>query len=142
MANTYLIRKNSLGVGTAELPFDKAIFKGDLIAVTDTAVGGLIKLENTTGKDLWITLFLIDVTTPSTGAATVDIGVDDVGDTSVDDLIDGGDVNTAAIVLNNLVSGGTKGTIVKWPSGHFITATASASLAGIVGKYHVEAVPV
>ena len=113
-------------------------FSGGLVAATTTAVGGVLKLLNDTGKDLMVELMLIQVTTASTGVATLDIGVDDGGDVSSDNLIDGVDVNTAPIIASNVVGGGTNGKHALWKKGEYIVATASATVAGLVGKYTIK----
>lgn len=110
-----------------------------LVAATSTAVGGVLKLLNPEGVDLLITRIVLDVTTKSTGAATLDVGVDDDGATSNDTLLDGVDVGTAAGVFDNVKNGGTNGkAAVKWAAGYYIVATASASVAGLVGNAYIE----
>jgi hypothetical protein len=115
-------------------------YQGDLTAATTTAVGGVIKLLNPEGEDLIIPSggFGINVTTVSTGAATLDIGIDDGGDVSNDTLLDGVDVNAATGVFDNGVDGGTNGGAVLWPAGYYLVATASATTAGMVGTYWVR----
>lgn len=113
-------------------------YKAALTAATDTTVGGVLKLLNPEGADLIITDFILDITTKSTGAATIDAGVDDGGDVSSDTLIDGLDVNAAAGVFSNTVDGGTNGGVAKWPAGQYIVATASASVAGLVGNAYIK----
>lgn len=113
--------------------------KVPLTAATSDAVGGVLKLENPEGVDLIVTRLVLDVTTKSTGAATVDAGIDDDGATSSDNLIDGLDVNTAAGVFDNVTNGGTNGkAAVKWPAGHYLVISASATVAGLVGNAHVQ----
>ena len=110
-----------------------------LTAATTTAVGGVLSVENPEGVDLIITRIVVDVTTKSTGVATIDAGVDDAGDTSSDTLLDGLDVNTAAGVFDNIENGGTNGkAAVKWPAGEYLVATASATVAGLVGSAYIE----
>jgi len=110
-----------------------------LTPVTGTAVGGVLKLVNPEGADLIITRVVFDVTTKSTGAATLDVGVDDDGATSNDTLMDGLDVGTAAGTFDNIENQGTNGkAAVSWPAGYFIVATASASVAGLVGNAYIE----
>lgn len=110
-----------------------------LTPATGTTVGGVLKLQNPEGADLIITRIVFDVTTKSTGAATLDVGVDDDGATSNDTLMDGLDVGTAAGVFDNVKNGGTNGkAAVKWPTGYYIVATASASVAGLVGNAYIE----
>lgn len=113
-------------------------YKVALTAATDTTVGGVLSVENPTGVDLIITRLLLNVTTQSTGAATVDIGVDDDGATSSDTLIDGLSVATAGL-YDNIENQGTNGkSAVRWPAGHYLVATASATTAGMVGYAYIE----
>lgn len=113
-------------------------YKTALTAVTGTAVGGALKLQNPEGADLIITRLVLDITTGSSGAATVDAGIDDGGDVSSDTLIDGQSVATAG-VFDNVKNGGTNGkAAVKWPAGQFLVITASATTAGMVGAAHVQ----
>ena len=113
-------------------------YKAALTAVTTTAVGGALKVVNPEGVDLIITRLILDVTTASSGAATVDAGVDDGGDVNSDTLIDGRSAATAG-VFDDTEDGGTNGKgAVRWPTGHFLVITASATLAGLVGSAHVQ----
>lgn len=117
----------------------KGAYSAALTAATSNAAGGVLKLLNPEGADLFITRLVLDVTTASTGVATVDAGIDDAGDTSNDSLIDGLDVNAAAGVFDNIENGGTNGkATVKWPAGEYLVITASASVAGLVGTAYVE----
>jgi len=114
-------------------------YKVALTAATSTAVGGVLNVTNPTGVNLIITRILLNVTTKSTGAATLDVGVDDAGDTSNDTLLDGVDVGTAAGLFDNIENQGTNGkAAVLWPAGYHIVATASASVAGLVGYAYIE----
>lgn len=112
--------------------------KAALTAATTTAVGGVLKLVNPEGVDLLITRLMLDITTASTGAATVDAGVDDGGDVSSDNLIDGKSVATAGI-FDNTEDGGTNGKgVVKWKAGEYLVCSASATTAGMVGNAYIE----
>jgi len=114
-------------------------YKAALTAVTGTAVGGALKLQNPEGVDLIITRLILDITTKSTGAATVDAGIDDDGAQSSDTLMDAVDVGTAAGVFDSLSGAGTNDkTVVKWPAGHYLVITASATLAGLVGNAYIQ----
>ncbi|MDI9549858.1 MAG: hypothetical protein QM346_19870 [Chloroflexota bacterium] len=106
-------------------------YKAALTADTTGAVGGVLKLLNPEGVDLIITDFILDITTKSAGAATIDAGVDDGGDVSSDTLLDGVNVNAAAAVFSNAAA-------VKWPADEYIVATASASVAGLVGNAYIK----
>lgn len=117
----------------------KGAYKATLTAATTTAVGGVLKVQNPEGADLIIKRLILDITTKSTGAATVDAGVDDGGDVSSDNLIDGLDVNAAAGVFDNVKNGGTNGkAAVKWPTDEYVVITASATVAGLVGSAYIE----
>ncbi len=117
----------------------RGAYKVALTAATTNAVGGVLKVQNPEGVDLIITRIVLDVTTKSTGAATLDVGIDDDGAQSNDTLLDGVDVGTAAGVFDNVKHGGTNGVAAKkWPAGHYLVATASATVAGLVGSAYVE----
>lgn len=119
---------------------NSVILQGALTAATDTTVGGVLKLENDFEQDLLITTCVINVTKASTGAATIDVGVDDGGDVSSDTLLDGLNAQTAK-AQSNLVQGGTNGGMALWKKGEFVVATASATTAGMTGTYFIIAVP-
>lgn len=115
------------------------VLQGALTAATVTTAGAVLSLENDSGVDRFVELLVLDVTTEATGAATVDAGIDSDGTTSDDTLIDGLDVGAAAILGSNRDTPGTNGLgLVKWPAGEFLVVTASATLAGLVGRYHVR----
>jgi hypothetical protein len=117
----------------------KNAYKVALTAATSTAVGGVLKLRNELGGDLIVKRLILDITTKSTGAATVDAGVHADGTASSDNLIDGLDVNAAAGVFDNLKNPGTNGkAAVKWKAGEYIVITASATVAGLVGNAYIE----
>jgi hypothetical protein len=103
------------------------------LADDDTAAE-LLDWENTEGVDVIVYRLLIDLTTPSTAACTVDFG-HAATEILSDTLIDGLDVNAAAGVFDNIDDQGTNGqSKVKVPNGEFITGSvasgASADLAG------------
>lgn len=113
-----------------------------LTAVTGTTAGGGGTIANPEGEDVMITRAWLDVTTPATGAANVDVGVGATAATSSDNLIDGQSVGgggTTDIRLDNIMDHGTNGKpIMRWGSTEYVTVTASASLAGLVGNLYVE----
>jgi len=110
------------------------VVKKTLNAV-DTA-GGVFSFQNDSGSDLIVDISFINVTTASTGACTVDIGVAANATTSDDTIIDGLDVNAATGVFNSIDDAGTNGGIgVLLPAGRYITASvATGASAGIVGS--------
>ena len=118
----------------------KGCLYGDLTAATTTTGGDALNLANPEGADLIITRFIINVTTEATGAATVDAGVAATG-TSNDELLDGVDVGSAAILddnINGVVAGEVASAVVEWGSDEYVTVTPSATLAGLVGTYYIE----
>lgn len=113
--------------------------KEALTAVTTTTAGGALSLANPLGIDLIVTDLILDITTEATGSATVDAGIAANGTTSADNLIDAGDVGAAVVVLNNVDNKGSNGKkCVKWGSTQYLTITASATLAGLVGNAYIK----
>lgn len=102
-----------------------------LTAATGTTGGAVASVANPFGADVIITRAIVRTTTQSTGAATVDIGVAATAATSSDTLIDGLSLATAPVLSS---AGGTNGAVPRlWATDTFVTATASATLAGMVG---------
>lgn len=121
----------------------KGAYKVALTATTGTGGGGALSLANPEGSDLIVTRLVLDITTKSTGAATVDAGIAANGTTSADNLIDGLAVGAAAGVFDNIADGGTNGKArQRWNGDQYLTVTASASLAGLVGNAYIEYVRV
>jgi hypothetical protein len=116
----------------------KGCLYGSLTAATTTTGGDALNLANPEGAALIITRFILNITTAATGAANVDAGVA-ASLTSADDLLDGQDVGTAAAVFDNIDDQGTNGqSVLLWPAASYVTVTPSATLAGLVGTYHIE----
>lgn len=106
-----------------------------------TGAGGLAAIKNPFGERAIILEAILDVTTPATGAATADIGVAANATTSSDTMFDGKDIGTAAILASYIVDGvATAGNEV-YPQAigatAYVTATASADPAGLVGTLQV-----
>lgn len=106
-----------------------------LTAATTTTAGAVAAVANPVGEELIITQAIVRTTTQSTGAATLDIGVAANATTASDTLIDGLSVATAPIVLG---TPGTNGLVPRvWGASQYVTATASATTAGMVGSLHL-----
>jgi hypothetical protein len=104
-----------------------------LTAATTTAAGGVASIANPLGVALIILDVILNITTQSSGAAAVDAGVAANGSTTSDTLIDGLSVATAG-VFSQRASGGTNGAAPRrWGASEYVTATASATTAGMVG---------
>lgn len=108
------------------------------LGVADTP-GGVLAWANPESGAIAVTRVLLDVTTKSTGACTLDVGVAANGTTSADNLIDGVDVAAAAGLFGNLGNAGTNGkTSQRMAAGTFLTASkASGAAAGIIGSAYV-----
>lgn len=118
-------------------------YKVAIAGVTATTGGAIAAIANPEGKALIIRNAVLDVTTKSTGAATVDVGVAADAVTSKDTLLDGLDVGTAAGTFDSAENGGTNGkSAVKWGATEYVTVTGSASTAGLVGALYLDYVPV
>jgi len=118
----------------------KGCLYGDLVAATTTTGGDALNLLNPEGADLIITRFIVNVSTEATGAANVDAGVAATLTTN-DELLDGVDVGSAAIIKDNVeecVDGTVVAAVVAWGADEYLTVTPSATLAGLVGTYYVE----
>tara|TARA_R110000824_G_scaffold249554_1_gene438486 strand:- start:438 stop:971 length:534 start_codon:yes stop_codon:yes gene_type:complete len=120
-------------------PANVSVMSGSLVVEAAPAAGGAFSFANPTGGDCFVLDVVVDVTTQTTGVATVDVGVAANATTSDDTLIDGGDIGTGAITLNNILHAGTNGLrSIKMTSAQFVTATASADSTGLVATYAVS----
>jgi hypothetical protein len=110
------------------------------LGVADTA-GGVLAWANPESGSIIITRVVLDVTTKSTGACTLDVGTTATSAaTSSDTLLDGVDVGTAIGTFDNVENQGTNGVAVaKLATGKWVTASkASGAAAGLVGYAYIE----
>lgn len=108
-----------------------------LSAAADTA-GAILAWANPEGVAIIVTDLMLDITTQSSGACTVDAGVAADGTTLNDTLIDG--VSVAATgVKNSQKHAGTNGVgAARVGATQYITAsTASGAVAGLVGNAYI-----
>lgn len=125
---------------TGELVSDKVVRVAKVaLAALDTA-GGVLAWANPTGASIIVSKIILDVTTKSTGACTLDVGVAANGTTSNDTLLDGVDVGTAAGLFDNVTNKGIYGLPqVKVTSAQYITASkATGAAAGLVGNAYIH----
>jgi hypothetical protein len=105
-----------------------------------TTAGGLFAWRpDDQSRTHYVTRVLLDITTASTGASTVDIGVATASTTSNDTLIDG--LSGAATGLfDNTENGGTNGVgAKKLAAGSYVTGSqATGDTAGLVGSVFIE----
>lgn len=109
------------------------------LAAVDSA-GGVFAWANPETGYILIHHVVLNVTTKTTGACTVDVGTTAVNaTTSSDTFIDGKDINAATGIFTNDESAGTNGKPVKrLAAGKWVTASvASGASAGLVGTYEI-----
>ncbi len=100
--------------------------------------GTMAAWENKWSGDALVSLVVLNVTTAATGAATSNVGASATATGTADDIIDGTDIGTAAIVANNISSAGTNGLATAIiPTGEYVTIRALADPAGLVGNMWV-----
>jgi len=109
-----------------------------LTASTTTGGADALALVNPEATALVIDKVILYVATVATGSATIDVGVAATAVTN-DTLFDGLDVHAATGLFNNVTNKGTNGLPqVLWPVGYYLTATPSATLAGLVATAYVH----
>lgn len=100
-----------------------------------STTGTFASIANPHGAALIIFDRVLNVTTQSTGACTLDIGVGATSSTSSDTLIDGISVASAGVLSTAGTNGGTYRT---WSATQCVTVTeASGDAAGLVGTLYV-----
>jgi hypothetical protein len=103
------------------------------------ATGVYNSTANPFGQDLLILGVTVRVTTPSTGASTVDIGVAAAAATVNDGLIDGLSLATGGLYTNAEDAGTNGEQTMVWGSSQFLNvAEASGDVAGVVGQLIVQ----
>lgn len=110
------------------------------LGAADTG-GGVLSWQNPEAVSIIITRIVLDVTTAATAACTIDVGTTATNaTTSVDNLIDGLDINAAAGVFDNITDKGTNGKArQKLAAGKWVTGSkASGAAAGTVGSAYIH----
>lgn len=107
-----------------------------------TSGGGVFSWQNPESVSVLILRILLDITTQSSGASTIDVGTTAVNaTTSSDNLIDGVSGATAALIDNTLAATlGTNGKpSQKLAAGKWVTASQSTgAVAGLAGNAYIE----
>jgi hypothetical protein len=142
VTNADLVKLRSITVPAATVNLlantDRAVkVKVVALAAVDTA-GGVFAWSP--GAAAIIQRVFLDVTTKSTGACTVDVGVAANATTLSDILLDGVDVGTAAGLFDNITEKGTNGrSRQRCGATQYVTGSvASGASAGIVGNAYIE----
>ncbi len=132
---------NTLATALGTVTFDKAP-KIAKTAITGAALqAGVLNWANPEAVAIVIKRVWLDVTTPSTGASTINVGTTATTvTTSSDNLIDGVDSGSAAICADNITNAGTNGkAIQKLAAAKWVTITsASGDTTGMVANLYVE----
>jgi hypothetical protein len=108
------------------------------IAAVAAAAGGL-SLINPEGVDLIITDVVVDVTTKSTAACTLAVGVAATS-VSANTLLDALDVGTAPGLFDGVLNHGTAGKVhLLWLAGQYLTVSqGTGAIAGLVANLYVK----
>lgn len=110
------------------------------LAAVDTA-GGIFAWANPEPGSTIVTKVVLDVTTPATGACSIDVGTTAVSAvTASDNLADGLDVHSAAGLLGILDQAGANGKAQqKIATGKWVTGSKdSGASAGLVGNAYIS----
>lgn len=132
-----IINGDKIIVGGTQSPANEFLICGTLTAATTTAVGGMLRLQNTYDVDIIVTDVIIDTTTGSTGVAAMNMGVHATGLASNDTLLSALNMQTVGI-LDNRIDHGANGGMAIWRRNEFIVATATATTAGLVSRYKIK----
>ena len=132
-----IINGDKIIVGGTQSPANEFLICGALTAATTTAVGGMLRLQNTYDVDIIVTDVIIDTTTGSTGVAAMNMGVHATGLASNDTLLSALNMQTVGI-LDNRIDHGANGGMAIWGRNEFIVATATATTAGLVSRYKIK----
>ena len=122
--------------------FDDGAYRADL--GVGTSGGGVVSLANPFGRPVVVTGVALSITTASTGASTIDVGIAAGATTSADNLIDGRSGATIGTFASGGADAGTNGKSAQvWGTTQFLTASqASGAVAGLAGKLVIKFYPV
>jgi len=138
-ANTFYKAGIPITATAAELNRSTKKVTGALAAV-DTG-GGIFAWANPEAGAILVQHVVLNVTTKTTGACSIDVGTTATNaTTSSDTLIDGKDIAAATGIFTNDESAGTNGKPFKrLASGKWVTGSmvAGGATAGLVGTYEI-----
>jgi len=120
-------------LGNQVVDQDEVVYILRIPLVASDAAAGIVSVVNANAVAVAITHCWLDVRTKTTGACTVDVGIDADGTGSANTLIDGQDIGTAAGLF------ASSAVPLRWDAlggtNDFITASmASGAAAGLVGE--------
>ena len=127
------------GVGRDDVTKYHGFWLQGSVVGSGTGVGVAIKIENTFSSNLVVTRAIIQVATAesSAGTCTLDIGIDNDGTSTSDDLIDGANMKAAGATdnLKSMHAGDSGRSLMEWKAGEFIVGTISATTTEMVAYY-------
>jgi hypothetical protein len=110
-----------------------------LVATTSTGGGAVAAWTPPEGGPVFITRAYVTIPTPSTGAATVTFGTAANATTSSGNLMTTLNVAASVGMADNITNASTSGKSCQYlAAGSYVTATASASVVGMVGTLYVD----
>jgi hypothetical protein len=126
---------NTTGKGMLSVP---------VTGTTSTTGGAMCSVANPEGQTVYILRSYLVVTTASTGAANINVGVGASATTDASDMISALAINgaiTDKIYNGNTIQATTKTEVTApaaWTSDKFVNCTGSASSAGFTGTLFIE----
>lgn len=122
----------------------KGLLSVPVTGTTSTDGGAMCSVANPEGQTVYILRSYLVVTTASTGAANINVGVGATAATDASDMINALAINGA--ITNKIYNGSTIQATTKtevsapaaWTSDKFVNCTGSASSAGFTGTLYIE----
>lgn len=122
----------------------KGFLSVPVTGTTSTTGGAMCSVANPEGATVYILRSYLVVTTASTGAANINVGVGATATTDASDMISALAINGA--ITNKIYNGNTIQATTKtevtapaaWTATTFVNATGSASSAGFTGTLYIE----
>lgn len=112
----------------------------DLAGVVATTGGAIASVANPEGTTLIPVQAVLYVTTASTGAANISIGIGATATTSATDFINALAINGVSVpaAYNGPVLDAKTALPAVWTTTSYLTVTGSADSSGFVGKLYVQ----
>lgn len=132
---------NQVMTAFGTVTFDRGVKTARVALATGASGGGVFAWQNPEASSILIVRVVIDVTTKTSAACTIDVGTTATNaTTSSNNLLTGLDVGTAAGTFDNITDVGASGkSRQKLASGKWVTASqASGAIAGIVGFAYIQ----
>ena len=125
---------------TPTLTVGKGWLQIDLTGVTATTGGAIASVANPEGCTLIPVQSVLYITTASTGAANISIGIGATATTSATDIINALAINGVSVPLayNGQVLDAKTALPAVWTTTTYLTVTGSADSSGFVGKLFVQ----